>query len=478
MKFLQDILFLFFILITALLLASFKAEPLVWLSFFINGLLLFIILIYHIYYEKIYSPFLSNFIVFSYLFLWMAPIIQIGYFENLRTAVFPNNFPYRFDLILYANLLIFSFNLTFFIAYLLLKRKIKPVSIKYPIVKKRILPILIYSILFLSILIFIFTFPVVLDEIIKPKWQEGTLSKMYTLIVNKSLLFTPFGGIILSKYYLKTASKKTTNYYWVGLAMILLILLLIWFKNPLTEKRHALGPIYITLIYLFIPKLLNSNLKMMSFMFFTMIVLFPLVAILTHASVSLNEILQNPSILIIKGHDEGLLKVFHSLHYDAFSNILATVDYVQQNGLSWGYQLLGVLLFFIPRSIWTLKPLGTGQMIGRYLIKEYHFNFDNLSNPLVSEAYINFRFPGVIFGAIALAVIIKRFFSWLLGNHILKKYIAFYFGIYLMFLLRGDLLNATAYFIGILIAVLFIPFIIERLLIFFYYTSPKTNDQE
>ncbi len=478
MKVLQDILFLFFILITAILLASFKAEPFVWLSFFINGLSLFIILIYHIYYEKIYSPFLSNFIVFSYLFLWMAPIIQIGYFTDLTTAKFPNNFPYRLDLILYANLLIFSFNLTFFIAYLFIKRRIKPISIKYFTVKKQILPILIYSILFLSIFIFIFTFPVVLDEIIKPKWQEGTLSKMYTLIVNKSLLFTPFGGIILSKYYLKTTNKKTANYYWIGLAMILLVLLLIWFKNPLTEKRHALGPIYITLIYLFFPKLLNSNLKMMSFMFFTMIILFPLVAILTHASVSLNEILQNPSILIIKGQDEGLIKVFHSLHYDAFSNIMATVDYVQQNGLSWGYQLLGVLLFFIPRSIWTLKPLGTGQMIGQHLINVYHFNFDNLSNPLVSEAYINFGFPGVIFGAIALAVIIKRFFSWLLGKHILKKYIAFYFAIYLMFLLRGDLLNATAYFIGILMAVLFIPFVIERLLIFFYYTSPKANERK
>jgi len=203
-----------------------------------------------------------------------------------------------------------------------------------------------------------------------------------------------------------------------------------------------------------------------------------LVAIITHASVSLDEILQNPAILLIQSHDEGLLKVFHSLHYDAFSNILATVDYVQQNGLSWGYQLLGVFLFFIPRSIWILKPLGTGQMIGQYLMKTYHFNFDNLSNPLISEAYINFGFLGVILGAIVLAAIIKRFLNWLYGKHILKKYLAFYFAVYLMFLLRGDLLNATAYFIGILIAVLFVPFIIERLLIFFYLTSTKNNDKK
>ncbi len=475
MTLLRKILILTFVLISSALMATFKANPTIWFAFLSNGLLLFILLIYHIFYEKRFSPFLTNFIVFNYLFLWMAPIIQIGHFTDFETAKFPNNFTYQPALILFGNILIFCFNLCFFIAYLFFKRKIQPVVIKYADLKQQILPILIYSILFISILIFIYTFPVVLDEIKRPYWQKGSLSKMYTLVINKSLLFTPLGGIILARYYTAKSNKKNMNYYWVILAMILLLLILLWFKNPLTEKRNALGPLYITLIYLFYPKLLNSNIKMMTFMFFSMIILFPAVAIFTHTAASLNEIIQQPSILWSKGNDEGLIKVFSTLHYDAFANILATIDYVQIHGYSWGHQLLGALLFFIPRSIWTLKPLGTGQLVGRFLIDKYHFNFDNLSNPLVSEFYINFGFIGVLIGAIVFAAIIKKFLNWLNGKHILKRYLAFYFAVYLIFLLRGDLLNGIAYYIGVIIAVLIIPFILGRLLMYLYLTRPKKD---
>ena len=477
MQLYRKILVLVYTGLTLLLLLTFKATPAVWLSFLLNAVVLFIIFIYHIFYEKTFSPFLTAFIVFNYLFLFFAPIAQIGSFYEMKEPKFPQNFPYKEDLAIYANLLIVIFNLTFFSAYVLIKKKIKPPKIKYSGLKKQYSPVLIFSILIVSLLIFAFTFPVVLDEILKPYWVELNVSKMYVLIINKTLLFLPFAGVVLAKNYLDK-SAKNYNYYMVGIMLIIFLLILLWFKNPLTEKRNALGPLYITLMYIFKPKWLNTNTKMMLFLFFSMVIAFPLVAIVTHTAFSLTELIRNPALLFVTSEKESFLHVFHTLHYDAFANIMATIDYVNHEGFSWGKQLLGVFTFYIPRALWSDKPLGTGQLVGNYLIDEYHFVFNNLSNPLVSEGYINFGIAGVILMAILLAYFVKKMLSWLQGTSYVKKILAFYFSLHMLFLLRGDLLNGVAYFTGVVIAILLIPFLIERLIFLIHYKSQVTHADE
>jgi len=475
MQLARKILVLVFTGLTLLLLLTFKASFPVWLSFAVNGLVLFILFIYHIFYEKTFSPFLTAFLVFNYLFLFLAPIVQIGSFYGEKAPQFAQYFPYDEKLAIYANLLIVLFNLTFFIVYTFLKRNLKPVQIKYADLKNKYSVILIFSLLIISFLIFAFTFPVVLDEIIKPYWIKLNVSKIYVLIINKTLLFLPFAGIILSKHYLDKSGKKNNNYYFVLLMMLVFFLILFWFKNPLTEKRNALGPLYITLIYIFKPKWLNNNTKMMLFLFFSMVIIFPLVAIITHTAFSLTQLLQNPALLFATSDREGFLHIFHTLHYDAFSNIMATIDYVGHEGLAWGRQLLGVLGFYIPRSLWTEKPFGTGQLVGQYLMDRYHFVFSNLSNPLVSEGFINFGVLGVILMAVLLAYFVRLMLSWINSAHYSKKILAFYFSLHMIFLLRGDLLNGVAYFAGVVIAVLLIPFLIERFIFLIHSKSQITD---
>ena len=475
MQLYRKILVLIYTGLTLMLLLTFKATPAVWLSFAANALVLFVIFIYHIFYEKTFSPFLTSFIVFNYLFMFLAPVVQIGSFYEMKDPKFPQYFPYDEELAIYANLLIILFNLTFFIAYVLAKRKLKTVHIKYTELKKRFLPVTIFFILVFSLIIFASTYSVVLDEMIKPYWVKLNVSKLYALLVNKGLLFLPFAGIVLSKYYIDKTEKKTYNYYIVFIMMILFFLILLWFKNPLTEKRNALGPLYITLIWLFLPKWLNSNLKMMLFLFLSMVIAFPLMAIITHTSFSLLELIQNPALLLVNTERESFLHVFHTLHYDAFANIMATIEYVSEHGITWGKQLAGVLGFFIPRAIWHGKPTGTGELIGNYLIDDYHFVYANLSNPLVSEGYINFGILGVFLMAVLLAYFVRLMLSWMNSEHYLKKVLAFYFALHMIFLLRGDLMNGVAYFVGVVFSVLFLPFFIERMVFFIYYKS-RTND--
>jgi hypothetical protein len=184
----------------------------------------------------------------------------------------------------------------------------------------------------------------------------------------------------------------------------------------------------------------------------------------THIDANFSEILNNPNLLVESfTRFGGITTAYSSLHYDAFANVMASVNYVETNGFSFGYQLLGTLFFFIPRSVWSTKPLSTGELVGDHLIENFGFTYNNLSNSLISEGYINFGFFGVVVFAILLAYFVIVFIKWIKSGDCLKQVIAFYFAVHLIFLLRGDLTNGFTYFIGPLIAAYFIPKIVIKI---------------
>jgi len=461
---LRGVLLTVYMLVSAILFISFTASPWVWLSFFVNGLVLLGFTIYHLYFEKQFSPFLSAFIVFNFLFFLVAPMVQIDSFHELTKPKFANFFPYNERLTVYTNALILLFNCVFFVSYVFFKKRTtlnKNINGSHIY---SIFPLTIFTVAIISLIIFFLSFDFVLIEIETPNWIEDNVSVMEYLLWKKVLFLVPFGGLLLCFQYFEKGSKNELNKLTVALIFLILLLLIFWFKNPFTEKRNALGPVYICLLFLFAPNWLNSNIKMLSFLFFSMIIIFPMTSILTHTDASFSEIYQRPEILLEEIKGGGVIKTFGTLHYDAFSNIMATLDYVGKHGFSYGYQLLSALLFFIPRSVWEAKPNSTGKLVGEYLIEDYGFNFSNLSNPLVSEGYINFGLLGVFAAAVILAYVIIKMIPWLYSASYLKKTMALYFGIHLIFLLRGDFTNGFTFYIGALIGAMAIPKITEYLI--------------
>ena len=195
-----------------------------------------------------------------------------------------------------------------------------------------------------------------------------------------------------------------------------------------------------------------------------MVIMFPIMSSLTHIDANLDQIIKKPELLYESFLRFGTISgAFESLHYDAFSNILATLEYVEINGIAFGYQLLGVILFFIPRSIWVSKPTSTGELIGEYLMNTTPRDYSNLSNAIVSEGYINLGIFGVVLFAIILAYFIVKFISWMISKNYFKEFIAFYFALHLLFLLRGDLTNGVSYFVGPLLSIYFVPKVLIRL---------------
>jgi hypothetical protein len=249
--------------------------------------------------------------------------------------------------------------------------------------------------------------------------------------------------------------------------------LILLIKNPLTEKRNALGPIYITIAFVLIPKLLNTNFKSLIFLFFSMVIIFPTISLITHSGYSLEKLINKPELLLYQLKNHGVANTFTTLNYDAFINFSATIEHVEGDSFSYGEQLSGAVFFFVPRKIWTNQPISSGEFIGNYLRDNYGEpnSFTNLSNPLVSEGYLNFGLLGVILFAILLAFFMTRMVNWVNGEDPLKVAAGFYASIHMIFFLRGDFTNGFAFLAASFIVILFIP------KIYFLFFKKKLNNE-
>ena len=135
--------------------------------------------------------------------------------------------------------------------------------------------------------------------------------------------------------------------------------------------------------------------------------------------------------------------------FDAFAQVLNALDLVWEKGEIFSTQFLGPLGFFIPRSIWPDKPLDTGRVIGNF----QGYSFTNLSAPLWAEALISFSFVGVFIVFLLLGI--YSFRSDLTLNNergLVPGGSYFPLALYLLIVLRGSLLQATAALVFLLLA--------------------------
>jgi len=136
--------------------------------------------------------------------------------------------------------------------------------------------------------------------------------------------------------------------------------------------------------------------------------------------------------------------------FDAFAQIVNTLEHVATHGLSYGYQLLGVPLFWVPRSVWPSKPVDTGILLAE--TKGYWFT--NLSAPLPAELFINGGWVLLIIGMIAFGFLVRRLDrgSQIAGGSGFPSMLGCVVPFYLLLLLRGSLLQSMANLAVILVS--------------------------
>lgn len=409
---------------------------------------------YHLFLEKDFSPFLSAFLIFNVLFFIISPLAQISKM-SVDLPRYVNNFPYKPIETIRANIYILIFNITFFISYLILKKKKRK---KPAFVIRKELPFDIIVILLLSLIILFFNIDYIQEKLMTPTWKlQYDNAKSTKIIISKVLFSIPLAGVAMCLMYFNKQNKKPLNWFVVLCSIIMFLLLILIFKNPFMEKRSGIGPIYFCLLFLFIPKLLNSNIKTTVLLYLSLILAMPVLAVFTHINYSLLEVIKRPVLLTKHLTTDILFSNFNTLNFDAYANLLATIEYVSIHGFSKGEQLLSAFLFFIPRSLWNTKPITTGQLIGNHLIDKHSFWFNNLSNPFVSEAYLNFGVLGIVLFALIFAYFLSKIINYFKSEDYLKKTLAFFIAIHLIYFLRGDFTNGFSQLILVAFGIYIIP---------------------
>jgi hypothetical protein len=153
------------------------------------------------------------------------------------------------------------------------------------------------------------------------------------------------------------------------------------------------------------------------------------------------------------------LSFFTAGHFDAYQNFVR----IYSSGIiTEGRQLLGALLFFIPRSAWSTKPIGSGEL----LADASRLDLANISMPFIGEGYINFGWAGVLVFTVTLAhltaTLDKAFWAETKRSS-LNLFPLVYMEIVGMtfFVMRGDLVNGIAYTCGILASIVTISWVLR-----------------
>jgi len=379
---------------------------------------------------------------------------------QIYTGVFPNTYPIKINEVVKLNFYILIWNTNFLIAYQIIKkRKKKKLDRGWEVANIQKDNYLIYltTLTALSLLIILFFQDFIIDKLLYHNNGFQKYSVVKSLIIRKSFFIIPFIGFLYSIVFLRQNRNQHEKWKFVLLLSILLLFLLILVKNPMLAKRNAIGPLIITIFVFLIPKWFNKNIRFLFFLLLSMVVGFPLVSIFTHSKHGIVEIILKPFDFLKEIASRDLLRELLTLHYDAYSNILATMEYINSYGIVLGEQLQGSLLFFVPRSLWTDKPVKTGKLIGKHLMDNYNMEFDNLSNPLLSEGLISLGAFSLFLFPVVLAFLVVKMLQWQYSKDFFKQVVAIYFSIYLIFILRGDLSSSLSFFTGTFIGLYLIP---------------------
>lgn len=258
--------------------------------------------------------------------------------------------------------------------------------------------------------------------------------------------FRAFPVIVFSmQIAYKNKYGKFNNIKHVIITFILLILV----NFPTGLPRFKIAATYLGILLVYKEKIKSKNLFKYTVLF-GLLFIFPLINIFRYNTFEdllyLNITLPNPSHDFLQGD------------FDSYSMLARSLIYVRDHGLTFGNQLIGAVLFFIPRSIWENKAIGSGWLIA----DTEGWSFGNISFPYIGEGYINFGLIGVILFAIIGSYIVcnldHKYKYYIKTNREDKtKSIPYIYIIYpfvvglIFFVLRGDLMSSLAFSIGFIL---------------------------
>lgn len=375
--------------------------------------------------------------IFLLIFFSITPVIQ--YVQNL----FPLWLTVEdFKWILITNLFIITWIVFYVLGYHIRKirdsKSLIPLE-KLKINKRGVFVSISLSIMILIVFLSIFGFK---NLLIRGEYREiiysihphsimVILEKFFKVIPLLSLM----GIIVISD---KWSSKRI---WWFLIGLLIFINLLI--NNPFASPRYWAGIVILGLIiYIFFREKKRRGWVFL-LLLIGILILFPLSGELRDKNY---ENIRRLKISNLKDY-------YTSTSFDAYEMSVHTVKYVSVEGTTYCHQLLGPILFWIPRSLWTGKPVGSGRIIS----DQFAYPEENLSCPLPFEGYINFGVIGLIIFAFGFGWFLSSLdeYYWGKGKKdstgILSVYYPFLLG-FTFYIMRGDLMSGFSYTVMFILA--------------------------
>lgn len=202
--------------------------------------------------------------------------------------------------------------------------------------------------------------------------------------------------------------------------------------NPISSPRYYFGTVILTVAaalgaYATPRRVRNSAISFLLVLF----LVFP-IADMFRRSTQVDAIAFRPLDSLTTGDFDGLVQMTNAMRY------------VDLEGITWGEQAIGVLLFWVPRSLWAGKPTDSAGLIAEYA----GYDFTNMSAPLWAEMLLNGGWPLMILG--------MALFGWWIrgrderGVELWRRGgattpLTMILPFYLIILIRGSLLHAMVY---------------------------------
>ncbi len=375
--------------------------------------------------------------IFNLFFIGIAPVLQ--YLEHSRFVGEPE-IPYRYKLItsivflistLIYNSLYYYVDNRFSIRYIsFINRRFKTTNFvnNYFSIFTQI------TMFLLSVLCFYMIFMVNKFNLFSMLFRGGVFTDKIEVAKSLSLLIDKFFRPLSLVLFVISCMYNRKS--WVFNVVLFILFFVTAF--PLGLGRNAAAGFYLPLLLLFVPIFKRKHF-FAAMMIFGLLVVFPFLD-------SFRNFGNNTEVEL------GLnFEMFTDLHFDAYITLSRVIYH---DIITYGYQLLGVFLFFVPRSIWPSKPLSSGQ----FHAQELGLTYDNLACTYLAEGYINFGYFGVLFFILFLGyftAVIDKFY-WIHESE--KSYFNVLYMLVLgmfLFVLRGDLMNGYAYTFGLIFTSIF-----------------------
>lgn len=366
-------------------------------------------------------------VYFSFICIFFSLVPWLHYSHSI--IFWGGKYFTTYDYIL-TNFLIFLSNMLFIMFYLISKNR-KAISTadkrssKYLNITEKILLLSIsYTALFLLLLYNNFNFiQLFFRGHVLIAYEYITDSQEMHLITENFIRLIP-----LFCFFYAVIKLKRVNFF----STILLISLIVS-VFPTGVPRYLAGAVYVTLI-LFLFSFFRNGTNFTLMIFSGILFIFPFLnQFREFYSIEYNNVI--PTI-----------DFFLAEHFDAYQNLVRAI---QIDFITYGNQLLGVILFFVPRAFWNQKPFGSGHEMAHHL----DYIFDNISMPYLAEGYVNYGIMGLLLFTIIIGYAFgkldkKYYFQIHSGEINYSGSIYLYLIGSSFFLLRGDLMSSFAYMTG------------------------------